>query len=348
MSPYRHNLPQLAAGTRPFMTEAGLETTLIYDDGIELPDFAAFRLLDDAAGIEVLRRYYLRFARLAARLRCGAVFETPTWRASADWGARLGYDAAALDRVNRKAVELLRSLAPAGGEPTDADGEVDDDTDAVAPPIVVSGCIGPRGDGYVPGRRMSAQDAQHYHGAQIATFASTDADLVSVLTMTYVDEAIGVVRAAREHAMPVVVSFTLETDGRLPSGQPLADAIEQTDAATGAYPTYYMINCAHPAHFPDALRDGAGWTRRIGGVRANASRRSHAELDAATELDSGDPVALGGEYVALRARLPGLRVVGGCCGTDHRHVEAICRALGGRSAAAPDGRPGSVVKSPSA
>ena len=315
MSLYRHRLPQLQPGGALFLTEGGLETSLIYDDGLELPCFASFVLLNDEAGTARLRGYYRRFAEMAAARGVGAVFETPTWRASADWGARLGYDAAALDAVNRRGVALLvelrESAAGRGGAP-----------------LVISGNLGPRGDGYVPGERMSADAARRYHAAQIASFAATEADLVSVFTMNYVEEAVGIALAAREHGMPAVVSFTLETDGRLPSGATLAEAIEATDAATDAWPAYYMINCAHPSHFERVLRENAGgWTLRLGGVRANASRRSHAELDAATELDAGDPQALGADYVRLREALPRLRVVGGCCGTDHRHVDAICRAL---------------------
>jgi len=154
-----------------------------------------------------------------------------------------------------------------------------------------------------------------------------DADLVSVFTMNYVEEAIGVAAAAKAHAMPVAISFTVETDGRLPSGQPLPEAIEDTDAATDRHPAYYMINCAHPTHFARTLREGGAWRERIRGLRANASHRSHAELEASSELDDGDPEELGQQYRALRPLLPRLTVVGGCCGTDHRHVGSICRAL---------------------
>jgi S-methylmethionine-dependent homocysteine/selenocysteine methylase len=314
MNLYRRHLPQLEASAPLFMTEGGLETTLIYDEGLSLPHFAAFDLLKNEAGVDLLRRYYRRFAEMAVASHLGAVFETPTWRASADWGERLGYDAAALADANRRAVQLLvdvRESIPRHGKP-----------------IVVSGCIGPRGDGYVPRQLMSVDEARRYHAVQIATFAGTDADLVSVFTMNYVDEAIGTVLAAGDHDMPVVVSFTLETDGRLPSGQPLPEAIEQTDAATRHGAAYFMINCAHPAHFENVVRGEGAWKDRIGGVRANASRRSHAELDTATALDAGDPQALGEDYVRLRHHLPRMKVAGGCCGTDHRHVAAMVQALG--------------------
>jgi S-methylmethionine-dependent homocysteine/selenocysteine methylase len=311
MGKYRQRLPQTAG--RLFVTDAGLETELVFHDGRELPHFAAFDLLRDDAGFERLRAYYLRYAEIAGAHGLGLVLETPTWRASPDWGEKLGYDRATLADANRRAVGLLLEIRSAFETP--------------ATPVVVSGNLGPRGDGYRPATRMSAAEARDYHAWQIGTFASTEADLVSVFTMNYVEEAIGVAAAAREHAMPAVISFTLETDGRLPSGQSLAEAIEQTDAATDGHPAYYMINCAHPTHFARTLREAGAWSERIRGLRANASRRSHAELDASTELDDGNPEELGAQYQALRPLLPRLTVVGGCCGTDHRHVGSICRAL---------------------
>lgn len=311
MSKYRERLPQMA--DRLFVTDAGLETELVFHDGRQLPHFAAFDLLRDEAGFERLRAYYRRYAQIAAAHGLGLLLETPTWRASPDWGARLGYGREELADANRRAVGLLLEIRAAFETP--------------AMPVVVSGNIGPRGDGYRPEARMSAAEAREYHDWQIGTFASTDADLVSVFTMNYAEEAIGVAAAAKSQAMPVVISFTLETDGRLPSGQRLAEAIEQTDDATDGHPAYYMINCAHPTHFARTLREAGGWRQRIRGLRANASRRSHAELDASTELDDGDPEELGSQYRALRPLLPRLTVVGGCCGTDHRHVGSICRAL---------------------
>ncbi len=316
MSPYRTRLPQL--GDQLFIADSGMETTLIFHDGIDLPYFASFVLLDDPAGRARLRDYFEQHIRIARAAGTGIVLETPTWRASADWGAKLGYGAPRLAAINRAAVEQLAELREALETP--------------ATPIVISGNLGPRGDGYVADRRMDADEAQAYHAPQIDTFADTAADLVSVFTLTYVEEAIGVARAAQAAGMPVAVSFTLETDGRLPSGMPLSEAIEATDAASGAYPAYYMINCAHPSHFAHVLQHAGPWRDRLRGIRANASKRSHAELDEATELDEGSPSELAGEYRELRALLPRLAVVGGCCGTDHRHVGAICEGLVARAA----------------
>ncbi len=314
MSKYRHRLPQLANSL--FLTDGGLETTLIYHEHLDLPLFAAFDLLKDEAGTDMLRRYYERYAQLARTHGRGLVLEAPTWRANPDWAAKLGYDAPALADANRRAIGLMLEVRAAHESPTSR--------------MVVSGNLGPRGDGYVADTQMSVAEAHDYHRAQVDTFAGTDADMVAAFTMNYAEEAIGIVQAAKSAAMPVVISFTVETDGCLPSGETLAEAIARTDDETGGAPAYYMINCAHPTHFDSVLAgNGAGpdWRHRIRGLRANASKRSHAELDASTELDAGDLAELAAGHSALRAMLPGLAVVGGCCGTDHRHVDAICRAL---------------------
>ena len=305
----RAQLPQLSG--RTFVTDGGMETDLIFHAGLELPHFASFVLLENVRGTDTLRDYYLRYIELAREYGVGIVLDTPTWRANPDWGARLGYSPAALADVNRRGVALLEELrASAGDEPA----------------LVISGCIGPQGDGYWADQLMTAAEAEQYHAAQIAAFADTAADMVSALTLTYANEAVGIVRGAEEAAIPSVISFTVETDGRLPSGQPLGEAIEQVDAETAGGAAYFMINCAHPTHFADVLEDGGPWVDRIRGLRANASAKSHAELDEAEELDEGDPLELARQYRDLSRHLPNLTVVGGCCGTDHRHIAAICAA----------------------
>ncbi len=310
MAKYRTHLPQLS--DKLFLTDAGMETFLIFHEGTDLPYFAAFDLMKTDGGLAQVRRYYESFVALARRHGLGFVLESPTWRANADWAAKLGYGRDALADANRQAIALMAQLRDAHETP-----------DA---PIVISGNIGPRGDGYRPDAMMSAQEAENYHGEQVRVFGDTAADFVSAFTLNYVNEAIGIARAAKSAGMPVVLSFTVETDGRLPTGQTLKDAILETDAATGSAPAYYMLNCAHPSHFQDTIDPGEPWTERLRGLRANASSRSHAELDAATDLDAGDPVALGRQYRDLRRQLPRLNVLGGCCGTDFRHVEQICFA----------------------
>ena len=308
MSAMDHVLPQL--GGELFLTDGGIETSLIFEDGLDLPLFAAFDLLKDATGTEALRRYFRRYRDLAREAGTGFVFESPTWRASRDWGDRLGYSAADLASANARAMALGAELR----------------REAQDLVVVLSGCVGPRGDGYRPEALMTGEEAQDYHAEQVTALAAGGAEMVTAITMTHVGEALGVARAAAAVGLPVAISFTVETDGSLPGGEDLGDAIAAVDDATGGAPAYYMINCAHPTHFADRVAGGGPWTGRIGGLRANASRCSHAELDAATELDDGDPEELGAQYAQLRRRLPGLAVLGGCCGTDHRHVAAIARA----------------------
>jgi homocysteine S-methyltransferase len=310
MAHYRNALPQLTGDL--FLTDGGIETTLIFHEGLALPDFAAFDLLRSPEGEAALDKYFRTYAEIAKRFGIGLILESATWRANADWGTRLGYTSEALADVNRKAIHLLANVRNAY------------ETDRTR--VVISGCIGPRGDGYVPDSAMSVQAAEAYHREQVETFASSAADMVCAMTMNYVEEALGIARAAQQAGMPVTLSFTVETDGRLPTGQTLQGAIEQVDEATSAYPCYYMINCAHPTHFERMLAAGEPWVERIRGLRANASRMSHAELNDSPALDTGNPAELGLEYAQLKTRLRHLNVMGGCCGTDHRHIEQIASA----------------------
>lgn len=302
-------LPQL---DRPFLTDGGLETDILFNRGIDLPHFASITLLQSEEGRGALDDYFRGFLELAKRTGTGFLLESATWRASRDWAEPLGISPDELDALNREAVAMLLRLREAYS--------------SAATPVVVSGCIGPRGDGYDPGRIMSVDEAEAYHARQAGVLTGAGADMLTAITMTNVPEAVGVTRAAQALGAPVAISFTVETDGRLPTGDRLADAVAATDGATGAYPAYYMINCAHPTHFASSLEDGAEWTSRVRGVRTNASRCSHAELDAMTELDAGDPEELAAQHRELRRRFPGLTVLGGCCGTDLRHVTAIAEA----------------------
>lgn len=310
MAKHRNELPQLSHEI--FLTDGGIETTLIFHENLKLRDFAAFHILKDKEGYEALRNYFRTYAALAGKHEVGLILESPTWRASPDWGAKLGYSESGLSAMNLKSIALLR--------------EIRDEFENEKTAIVISGCVGPRGDGYSPTNLMSAYESQQYHQMQIGTFSETDADMVTAITMNYVEEAIGIARAAKSVGLPVVISFTVETDGKLPTGQTLKDAIESMDEATSNAPAYYMINCAHPTHFADILTDGEPWLERIRGIRANASTKSHAELDDSKELDEGNPVELGRQHRELSSKLKNLNVLGGCCGTDHRHVEEIYKA----------------------
>jgi homocysteine S-methyltransferase len=299
-------LPTL--GGAPYLTDAGLETCLIFHDGFDLPQFASFTLLDDSAGTKGLKAYFRKFLKMAEDHGAGFVLDAPSWRSSPDWGEKLGYDRASLAAANAAGIDLIAGLRAELGSQTD---------------VVLNLPIGPRGDGYDPGVMMSAAEARAYHAWQIGVAADAGAEMVTALTMTYLEEAQGIALAAADAGLPAVVSFTVETDGNLPTGMSLAEAVRRTDDAAGGV-AYFMINCAHPSHFAGVLGD-PDLAARIGGLRANASRMSHAELDEAAELDEGNPAELGRDYRDLLGMLPHLCVLGGCCGTDHRHVDAIAR-----------------------
>ena len=306
--PVTAKLPHLDG--RLWMADGGLETTLLFLQGVDLPEFAAFPLLDDPAGRRELRTYYEPYLRTARTEGIGMVIDTPTWRANPDWAKRLGWSSESLARLNAESVHFVRDLAGESGVE-----------------MVFDGAIGPRGDGYVVGEAMSEGEATRYHTLQTQALAEGGADMVTAITMTYAAEAIGVTRAATNAGLPVAISFTVETDGTLPSGQSLRDAIEAVDRATDGAPAYFMVNCAHPSHFEHVLADAGPWKERIRGVRANASRASHAELDEAEVLDRGNPVELADDYRRLASLIPGLTLIGGCCGTDSEHVHAMASAL---------------------
>lgn len=300
---------QLAGADKPWLTDGGLETSIIFHDGIDLPAFASFHLLESDEGLAAMDRYFERYIRLAEAADTGFVLDTATWRSGAFWGDELERTEGEMETATRAATAWAVALRDRSG--------------TSGAPIIVNGVVGPAGDGYAPDALWSADDAEALHAKQIKWMAEEGADMISAVTFTHTGEAIGVVRAARKAGLPVVVSFTVETDGRLPTGQTLGEAIAETDAATDGGPDYYMVNCAHPDHFSAEL--SGGWTSRIGGVRANASRMSHAELDAAEELDDGNPEEFGHLHGDLAKVLPNLRVIGGCCGTDDRHVGCAAR-----------------------
>ncbi|CAN7546032.1 homocysteine S-methyltransferase family protein [Aminobacter aminovorans] len=310
MCPATTDLPHLGASIA--LTDGGLETTLVFLEGMDLPCFAAFPLLLDATGRDRLDSYFRHYLDIAEKHGLSFVLDTPTWRANPDWGEKLGYSPTALSDINRRAVAQAKALRA----PYVARGMT----------VPVNGVLGPRGDGYRPDMKMTPVEASDYHRDQVVAFRDAGADMVSAVTMNYPEEAVGIACAAMGEGLPSVISFTVETDGRLPSGESLAEAIEIVDDETDGAPAYFMINCAHPSHFDSVLAEAGDWVRRIGGVRANASAKSHAELDAATELDPGDPADLARRYRAMRNSFGHIKVLGGCCGTDHRHIAAICEA----------------------
>ena len=304
-------LPQLE--DKICITDGGMETDLVFHHQLDLPYFAAYDLLRHQQGYETLVNYYKTYAELAQSYQLGLILETPTWRANADWGAKIGDSPQVLEKFNLQSVKLIEDIREQYGDEES--------------PIVISGCIGPRGDGYRPSQIMTITEAKDYHSAQIATFAKSNADMIAAITLNYVEEAIGVTLAAQEYGLPVCISFTVEIDGKLPTGESLKQAIYAVDQATDHGPVYYMINCAHPTHFSHLFQTQDAWLHRVKGLRGNASCLSHAELNESETLDEGSPSQFGAELSDLNSLSPHITVLGGCCGTDYRHIEQICKNL---------------------
>ncbi len=296
---------------RPFLCYTGIETELIFNKNVDLPGFATFPLLETDEGREMLRQSYLEQVEVARTFGCGVTFETVSWVANKDRAAKLGYGPKQLDDICQQSVRFARSVS-------DEVGDV---------PILISGQVGPRGDGYRPELQMDDEEAKQYHAQQMASFAAERPDIVSAFTIGYPEEAIGIIRAAQKHLLPVAVSFTVETDGLLPTGMPLGEALDAVDAATDQFAEYFMINCAHPEHFLPNF-DGGPWLERLAGVVVNASRCSHEELDNATVLDDGDPDELAVYLGMIKNKQPHFKIFGGCCGTDMRHMRKIAEAIG--------------------
>ncbi|WP_298563928.1 homocysteine S-methyltransferase family protein [uncultured Aliiroseovarius sp.] len=307
MTIHRNSLPQIQGGL--FLDYAGMETDIIFNKGMELPGFASYPLLETEDGRRMLTEYMKAFIEVGASHNAGVILESPTWLANRDRAAALGYTPERLSVLNKQAIEMMSQVrAEAGDLPT-----------------IICGILGPRDDAYAPTEQMTASQAEAYHSEQVAALAQTDADIIGGYTVAYPAEAIGMVLAIKKFDIPAMISFTVETDGRLPTGEPLGAAITEVDAATDSYASYFMINCAHPEHFTDILSDEP-WMQRLRGVVANASRCSHAELDEAEELDDGDPEELGQQLAEIQMRFPQISIVGGCCGTDMRHVSQIAKS----------------------
>lgn len=289
-----------------FVCYTGMETDLIFSKGIDLPEFAAFPLLKTRVGRELIGEYYRQLIALGKQKKIGVILDSVTWVASRDRAKALGYTPDELREVNVRAVEMMRQAH-------DEFGDV---------PTLLSANIGPRGDAYDRKSAMSEIVAEDYHAEQVGFIAQSCADFITAYTIANVEEAIGMVRAACAVKMPIVISFTVETDGRLPSGMALGAALKLVDEATDSYALYYMINCAHPSHFEHVLDDAVSM-ERLRGLVVNASACSHAELDNATELDDGDPAALGLAVKGLSLKYADICVLGGCCGTDMRHLKGM-------------------------
>lgn len=296
-----------------YLTEGGQETELMYKHGHDLPEFALYPMLDDPAAVSDLTDMYRRYLTVAAEHGFVPLMGGLDYRASPDWGAKLGYSLPQLAEFQLRSLDFLCSVA----EPFRAD----------LPEVLVAGVVGPRGDAYGHEHTMDADEAEDYHGVQLATLRQAEVDLVSGLTFADVPEAVGLARAAASAGLPLSVSFMVDRTGRLTTGSTLKDAVEAVDEQAGASrPDFYGINCSHPSELEAALVPGP-WLERLRMLRPNASPADKQELCEIGHLESGDPAELGDQLAALGERLPQVDVWGGCCGTWDDHLRALAQRL---------------------
>lgn len=303
-------LPQMNG--RDMTCGGGIETWLQYVDGFELRHFCLFELLDDKRGVACLTDYHRKLVEAAVPHGFGVINEGLHYRASRDWGELIGYSREGLEEINIRGIEFYKDFAR--------------EYDSPETPMIVGGVIGPRGDAYNVARAMAAAEAEDYHSEQILTFKKAGADQITAATLSSIEEAIGIARAAKAADMPVVISLFVKQGGRLSGGETVEEAITKVDAATGNVPAYYMINCTHPTEFEPALT-ADDWNRRLGGFMPNAVAMETLDLCKLGHLEDGNPEELGGQMADLARRFPHIHVWGGCCGTDGRHIGQIAQQV---------------------
>jgi S-methylmethionine-dependent homocysteine/selenocysteine methylase len=293
-----------------FLTEAGIETELMYKWGFEIPHFAMFALLENDQIVSTLRGMYRSYLDVAAKHEMSFLMGGFDYRASPDWAELLGYGPEALKEANLRCLDFHRQMG----------AEYASDV----PEAVTMGCVGPRGDAYQLNRTISEAEAEDYHSVQLTTLRDAKVPLVYAATFNNIPEAVGVVRAARRLGLPIALSFSLDSNSKLKSGPSVKEAIEAVDEATDRAPEFYAINCSHPVEFEPALEPGS-WIERLRNLRPNASKMEKIALCKLGHLEEGDPIELGQLMGQLAKRYPHMDIWGGCCGTGEVHLEEIAR-----------------------
>ncbi len=310
--PVPSSLPPMGSGEM-FLTEGGSETEIMYRHGFELPEFSMLPLLESPLALSALRDEYSQQLDVAAEFGLSFLLTGLDYRASPDWGSKLGYSPSGLADANIASIELLRDIAKGYEEQI--------------PRLLIGGILGPRGDAYSLNQEITAESAEDYHAVQLETLKRADVDFACALTFNNVAESVGALRAANQTGVPLFVSLTLDRSGRLKSGPTLAEAIVEIDAQAGeAAPELYMINCSHPLEYEPAL-ENRDWIKRLRGVRPNASKMEKLALCELGHIEEGDPVELASRLRDLSERYPHMDIFGGCCGTGHKHLREIAKTL---------------------
>jgi S-methylmethionine-dependent homocysteine/selenocysteine methylase len=293
-----------------YLTEGGVETEIMYKWGHKLPHFAMFTLLDKPEAMADMKSMFARALEVAATQKTGLVLSSLDYRASPDWAALLGISADGLRDVHFRTVAFMKEVAAPFVEKI--------------PDLVFSGVIGPRGDAYGKGGGITEEEAEDYHTPQLKNLRDAGADMACALTFNNIPEAVGVARAAKAVGIPLGLYFTLNSKGTLGSGPTLKEAVESVEEITQGAPSYYGLNCSHPLEFMESLEDG-DWLKRVRSIRPNAVRMEKVALCKLGHLEDGDPEELGQQMGDIRQKFPQMDILGGCCGTDERHLGEIAK-----------------------
>ncbi|MBW2409401.1 MAG: homocysteine S-methyltransferase family protein [Deltaproteobacteria bacterium] len=301
------------ANAAVILTEGAVIERLRRDPAVELdPYIANAGLIYDQAGKQAMTRIYRQYIDIASRYRLPMIVSAPTWRASSE-------------RINKSAYSGRETMVK---DCADFINRIRQDVSQSADCIYIAGLIACRGDSYEPREALTADKAEAYHRLQAQELAHAGVDFILAATLPAVSEALGIAAALSQCAIPYSLSFVIRSDGRVLDGTPLQAAIEKIDAAVNPGPLFYQINCVHPAIFRKAIEQSEPGFDRLLGLQANTSEKSPEELDGLGYLDTSEPEEFAESMLALHTHF-GLKIIGGCCGTDHRHIEEIAKRLSG-------------------
>lgn len=282
--------------------------------GIRLDDHVVnSALIYQESGRAALETIYRQYLAIGQRYQLPLLLSTPTWRAGRERIAAAGLAGRDLNGDNTRFLAKLR------------DGSGD-----YARQVAICGLMSCRGDAYKPDEAMSADAAADFHAWQADALAAAGVDFLLAATLPALSEALGLARAQAATGLPYVISFVARREGTLLDGTPLSVAISTIDAAVTPRPLAYLVNCTHASIFRSALLNERNSSplvkQRVIGLLANTAALSPEELNERTDLVEEAPAVFGRSVAALRSEL-GMKILGGCCGTDQRHIECLARAL---------------------
>ncbi len=292
------------------LTEGAVIERLRRDPAVRLdPDIMNAGFIYGEPGQSALTRLYREYLDIGRAAGLPLLLGTPTWRAHPERLARAGY--ASCD-VNGDAVRFVQGIRAGYG--------------AYAAQVFIGGLLGCQGDAYAPSGGLTAAAACRWVYPQVQAMATANVDFLWAVGLPQAEEALGIAQALAACALPAVLSFIIRADGALLDGTPLQAVVARIDTAVTPRPVAYFINCVHPTTFAAAMaiagQDAPHLRERVIGLQANASALPPEELDGRGQLAADPPDVLADAMLDVHGRW-GVRVLGGCCGTDGRHIAAM-------------------------